>query len=117
MTEKRRTTLLELKDAERLYFLNLLPGFPQYNCKKNFNDWVSKLAWFPPFDWAFIEIGVFGFTISKCDSQRGPLVPLSDSSNMSSSACRILQKQCIFGGSDTGAATFLESPSNLDLKK
>ncbi|KAG5587612.1 hypothetical protein H5410_048046 [Solanum commersonii] len=32
---------------------------------------------------------------------------------MLTGACRILQKQCIFEGSNKDAATFLESPSNL----
>lgn len=41
----------------------------------------------------------------------------SDSLKMPTGACQILPKLCIFGGSTTGAAIFLESPSNLDLKK
>ncbi|KAG5617372.1 hypothetical protein H5410_017196 [Solanum commersonii] len=41
----------------------------------------------------------------------------SDSSKMSTGACWIIQKQCIFEGSDTGAATFLESPSNLAINR
>uniref|UniRef100_M0ZJH8 Uncharacterized protein n=1 Tax=Solanum tuberosum TaxID=4113 RepID=M0ZJH8_SOLTU len=32
---------------------------------------------------------------------------------MSMGACWILQNECIFEGPNTGAATFLESPSNL----
>jgi len=34
---------------------------------------------------------------------------------MSMGVCRILQKLCMFGGSDTGATTFWESPS-IDWK-
>lgn len=37
----------------------------------------------------------------------------SDSSKVSDGVCRILQRQCIFGGPDFNMATFQESPSNI----
>lgn len=39
----------------------------------------------------------------------------SDSSKMSSVACRVLQRSCTFGRSDRGLTTFLECLSNLAL--
>uniref|UniRef100_A0A0V0GQF9 Putative ovule protein n=1 Tax=Solanum chacoense TaxID=4108 RepID=A0A0V0GQF9_SOLCH len=41
----------------------------------------------------------------------------SNSSKIFMGACRILQKYCIFGVFDTGAAMFLESPCNIAEKK